>query len=304
VGVKFTNLSLLEALAGHFQTIAPYLLRRVALPKSETIEIALSDGDFVDAEYWKGKGNGLAILTHGLEGSSKAVYIRALSESYLKQGWDVLAWNFRGCSGRMNKNVKLYHSGAYEDLKEVVEFASVRFQPEKIHLAGFSLGGNLTLVLLAKMSLDWLQKMNIEKGLAISPPLNLAASSKKLDSFWNKAYRYIFLRNLKNKIIKKWQQFPDSIDLSRLPLCKTIFDFDEYYTAPMHGFDGAADYYKQCSSLHQLHQIAIPTEIVLAKNDPMLARGNYKEIININPLLSVKILEKGGHCGFWGMEIY
>ena len=302
--VNSSKLSILEAIKGHFQTILPYLFRKVDLPDSESIEIALSDGDFVDAEYWKGQGYGLAILSHGLEGNSNAVYMRAMTQSYLRQGWDVLAWNFRACSGRMNQNLRLYHSGAFEDLKEVVEFAHNRFQPIKIQVIGFSLGGNMTLLFLAKMGLKWLQEMKIEKGLAISPPINLWASSRKLDSIWNRAYRFNFLKDLKNKIKEKSRQFPKDIDLSKLPACKTIFDFDHLYTAPMHGFDGAIDYYTQCSSLYHLSEISIPTMIILAKNDPMLARGNYDELENLNPLLTIKILEKGGHCGFWGMGIF
>ena len=302
--LKKQKLTPTEAIKGHFETILPYFFRKVKLPHAEQIEISLPDGDFVDAEYWIGGGQGLAILTHGLEGDSKAVYIRGLCKSYLQQGWDVLAWNFRGCSGRMNRHLRLYHSGAYDDLQAVVEFASIRFLPQKVQLAGFSLGGNLTLVFLAKMGKAWLQNMHIERALAISPPLNLAACSKKLDSFWNRPYRYRFLTALKDKIKAKAKQFPSEIDLSSLEACKTIFDFDHHYTAPMHGFNGAADYYEKCSSLYHLPDIEIPTLIILAKNDPMLARGNYEDLEKINPKVLIQILERGGHCGFWGNGIY
>jgi len=304
VKLKMHKLTVTEALKGHIQTILPYLFRKVKLPLSEQIEIPLPDGDFVDAEYWKGSGNGLAILSHGLEGNSKAVYIRALCKSYLSQGWDVLIWNFRACSGRMNRSLRLYHSGAYEDLQSVVEFASIQFTPQKIRLAGFSLGGNLTLVFVGKMEKTWLEKMKIEKALAISPPLNLAACSMKLDTIWNRPYRFNFLRALKNKIRSKAQQFPLEIDLRNLETCATIFDFDDHFTAPLHGFKGAEEYYQKCSSLYFLPDISIPTLIIIAKNDPMLARGNYENLENMNPQVTVRILESGGHCGFWGMGIY
>ncbi len=298
------KISIPNAIKGHFQTILPYLFRKVSLPESKKIEIQLQDGDFLDAECWSGKKEGLAILSHGLEGNSNAVYIRALAKSYLEKGWDVLAWNFRGCSGRMNKNPRLYHSGAYHDLMEVVEFAKKEWNPEKIHVAGFSLGGNLTLVFLARMSQNWLLEMKIEKGLVISPPLNLSASSKKLDSIWNRPYRYNFLRQLKSKIKAKSDQFPGLIDLSNIPKCKTIFDFDEYYTSKIHGFEGANDYYFKCSSLNHLADIKTSTLVILAKNDPMLARGNYEGLETINPLVGFRILDSGGHCGFWGMNVF
>jgi hypothetical protein len=292
----------MQAMKGHFQTVLPYLFRKVKLPESEKIEIQLSDGDFVDAELWKGSEEGLAILTHGLEGSSKAVYIRALAQSYLNKGWNVLAWNFRGCSGRMNRKEKLYHSGAYEDLKEVIEFAnSLIFS--KIHLAGFSLGGNMTLLALGKES-DWLKLRGVEKALIVSPPINLAGSSAKLEKWWNTPYRINFLYDLKSKIKLKSKQFPGYYRLAEMEKASTIFAFDDACTAPVHGFKGAAEYYRNCSSMYHIKGVTIPTMVVIAKNDPMLARGNYEEIEFQNPLVRFQILEEGGHCGFWGLNVY
>lgn len=266
------------------------------------MEIILSDGDFVDAEFWQGTGEGTAILTHGLEGSSKAVYIRALAKSYLDKGWNVLAWNFRGCSGRMNRKERLYHSGAYEDLKEVILFAN-SLQYSKIHLAGFSLGGNMTLLALGKES-AWLKDHGVEKALVVSPPMNLAASSAKLEKWWNTPYRINFLIDLKNKIRLKSKQFPGYYRLAEMENAHTIFEFDDVCTAPVHGFKGAAEYYRDCSSIYHINGVTIPTMVVMAKNDPMLARGNYGEIGFQNPLVRFQILEEGGHCGFWGMNVY
>ncbi len=297
-----SNLPFFQALKGHFQTILPYLFRKVNLPESETKEIPLSDGDFVDAEFWKGAGEGIAILSHGLEGSSKAVYIRALTQSYLQNGWNVLAWNFRGCSGRMNRKERLYHSGAYEDLKEVIQYANA-LNYSKIHLAGFSLGGNMTLLALGKES-DWLIDHGVEKALIVSPPMNLAGSSAKLEKWWNTPYRINFLHDLKTKIRLKSKQFPGYYQLIEMEKATTIFAFDDVCTAPVHGFNGAAEYYRKCSSIYHIKGVKIPTMVVLAKNDPMLARGNYREIEFQNPAVRFQILEEGGHCGFWGMNIY
>jgi len=169
-------------------------------------------------------------------------------------------------------------------------------------LAGFSLGGNLTFVFLGKVEKTWLAKLRVEKALVILPPLNLAACSRKLDTIW-RPYRFNFLRALKKKIREKARQFPGEIDLSHLDQCKTIFDFDYHYTAPLHGFSVAAEYYQKCSSLYYLPQIEVSTQIILAKNDPMLARGNYEELKKNNPEISIFILGKGGHCGFWGLDL-
>jgi uncharacterized protein len=297
------NLSFAQSIKGHFQTILPYLFRKVKLPESKKIEIILSDGDFVDAEFWEGPVDGIAILTHGLEGSSRAVYIRALAQSYLEKGWNVLAWNFRGCSGRMNRKERLYHSGAYEDLKDVILFSNSVIGFSKIQLSGFSLGGNMTLLALGKES-EWMQSHGVEKALIVSPPINLAASSAKLEKWWNAPYRVNFLRNLKSKIRLKSKQFPGYYRLSEMNKASTIFAFDDACTAPVHGFKGAAEYYKNCSSLYHIKNVMIPTLVVISKNDPMLARGNYKEIEHLNPLVQFQIMEEGGHCGFWGMNVY
>lgn len=298
------RIGLISAVLGHVETLMPYFFRHIRLPDSVWIEIETRDGDFLDAEYWQGKTRQLAILTHGLEGSSQAVYIRALAQSYLAQGWSVLAWNFRGCSGRMNRNLKLYHSGAYEDLADVVEAVHHKYQPEAIHLAGFSLGANLTLVFLAKMPEDWLQSHRVERALVVSPPFNLAASSRKLEMWSNRPYQWNFLRELKSKIERKAAQFPGAIDTRPLKTIQTVWEFDDHFTAPLHGFAGAADYYLQCSSLYQLKNIKTPVLALVAQNDPMLARANYPEIEHINPLLSFTCLPRGGHCGFWGMSIF
>ena len=296
-------LTLWQAFLGHYQTLLPYYFRSVDLPPSKAIEITLSDSDFVDAEYWKGSGKGLVILTHGLEGNTKAVYMRAMAKAYLDRGWDVLAWNFRGCSGRMNRLPVLYHSGAYLDLKDVLAYASQNLSPKKIHLVGFSLGANLTLVATAKLGKEWLGKHGVEKAIAISAPINLAASSHKLELWWSWAYRFNFLRDMKAKIRLKAAQFPKEIDVTQLETISTIFEFDDRFTGPIHGFASAADYYRKASSVYQLTDIEIPTEIVIALNDPMLARGNYAEAIKANPLVHFTLPEEGGHCGFWGRDL-
>jgi predicted alpha/beta-fold hydrolase len=299
-----SRLPLFQALRGHFQTLLPYFFRKVALPESRHLDIVLADGDRVRAEYWLGKEEGkLVILSHGLEGSTSAVYLRALAADYLAAGWSVLAWNFRGCGGPMNLVRRLYHSGAYEDLRDVVRFAMAHFQPGRLRLAGFSLGGNLTLVFAAREA-EWIRSLPLEQVAAISPPLNLAASSAKLDGWQNRPYRLRFMLDLKKKAREKEHQFPGTLDLERLAQTRSLFEFDDLVTGPMHGFAGAADYYRRCSSLYLLDQIEIPFHIVLAENDPMLARGNYGDLMQKNQRLRLHLFPEGGHCGFWNQPYF
>ncbi|HRH34331.1 MAG TPA: alpha/beta fold hydrolase [Catalimonadaceae bacterium] len=299
-----TKISPLLAVKGHFETILPYLFRKTILPISQPFEIPLPDGDFIDAEYWKSDSNtsNMAILTHGLEGNSKASYIRILAKLLLEKGISVLAWNFRGCSGRMNRNLRLYHSGAFEDLASVAEWVHLTFNPNEIQLFGFSLGGNMSLVAGARLGREWFLKNRVVKITAISPPMDLAASALKLEKVWNKPYAVNFLLELKAKIRHKEVQFPSKIDLSKIPLSSSIIRFDDYFTAPLHGFKDAADYYKKCSSRFMLEEIPIPTKIILAKNDPMLARGFLNTLDLDNQSIGFRISDSGGHCGFWGNE--
>lgn len=295
-------LPILQAARGHFQTLLPYFFRRVQLPQAKRIEIPLRDGDFVDADYRISKGIGLAILSHGLEGNSDSVYIRSLTNRYLAKGWDVLAWNFRACSGRLNRHHRLYHSGAIEDLMDVVSYSYEQLRPRRIQLAGFSLGGNLTLLCLGKKS-DWLTGKGVESALAVSAPLNLAASSRKLGRWWNYFYEQRFLRDLKNKVYSKEEQFPGQYPMEKIRYSRSLADFDNHCTAPVHGFADAEEYYRECSCLQVLPDIRIPTLVILAKNDPMLARGNYEEAVRMNSRVRFLITDEGGHCGFWGMGL-
>lgn len=287
-----------HALRGHLQTLIPYFLRQTALPPFAELEIPTPDRDVLDARLYRGSGEGLAILTHGLEGSFDSFYIRTLARVYLSRGWSVLCWNLRGCGQRLNRQTRLYHSGAAEDLLEVVKFARPISESGPLELAGFSLGGNLTLVALARFG-PVLESLGVRKALAVSVPLNLAASSRKLEHWFTFPYRMRFLAALREKVRRKEQQFPGFYPLDAVQRAGRLRDFDDVLTAPLHGFADAADYYRQCSALFHLEHIRIPVDLLIARNDPVLARGNYEEAGRINPgMISFHLTEEGGHCGF------
>ena len=296
------RLSVFRAVHGHVETVLPFLFRKTQLPEKQNFVIPLEDGDVVHAVFWPGQNQRIAILTHGLEGSADASYIRVLARHLLDSGSSVLAWNFRGCGGSMNRLKRLYHSGAYGDLRDVIAFASQQFSPEYIQLYGFSLGGNLTLVAAARLDKTWFQAHGVRQATVISPPMDLAASARKLSRWWNTAYSINFLIDLKAKIRKKAAQFPGEITLENLSNSKSIIRFDDFYTAPMHGFANAADYYRRCSSRFMLEAISVPTRIILSENDPMLARGFLNSMQIDNPLVTLEMYPTGGHCGFWGKE--
>lgn len=292
-------------LNGHFQTIIPSLFRRVKGVQYQRERIRTPDDDFLDLDWSKSghQADRLAILSHGLEGDSSRQYILGMVKALNAQGWDALAWNFRSCSGEPNSQLRFYHSGATEDLEAVVTHALQKGKYQQIALIGFSLGGNLTLKYLGEKGTQLYPQ--IQRSVVFSVPLDLMASSIKIGIRSNGIYNRRFLNSLRNKVKHKAAMMPDRLSLDAYKKIKTIKDFDEYYTAPLHGFGSAEEYYRHCSAKHFLSTISIPTLIVNARNDPFLAPECYpEELVKDLPNVFLEIPQKGGHCGFYSDALH
>lgn len=280
----------------HIETIIPALFRKVKFIPFQRERITTPDDDFLDLDWAKQDSNSVVIISHGLEGNSHKPYVRGMSKAFYQQGFDVLAWNYRGCSGVMNKQLRFYHSGATDDLGTVVDHV-INQGYERVILVGFSLGGNLTLKYLGEESSKISDK--IEKAVAISVPLNLHSSCLKISEANNFVYSKRFLINLKKKVRAKSRLMPDKLDTSKLGTIKTLMAFDEIYTAPIHGFKDAVDYYTKCSSLYFLDNIKVPTLVINALNDPFLASDCYpKEQLESHKYVTLETPDNGGHVGF------
>ena len=284
---------------GHFQSIYPALFRKVSGVKYFREKIVTSDDDFLNLDWSQasgGRSHTLAILSHGLEGDSERPYILGMVRALNRQGYDCLAWNFRGCGGEMNQTAGFYHSGATDDLHAVVEYALDKGY-ERIFLVGFSLGGNLTLKYLGER--DRIRSKKIEKAVVFSVPMDLKACSHAIIQRENAVYMHRFMRSLKPKVAQKAAAFPERIKLAESHLVRTLYDFDDLYTAPLHGFKNAEDYYRQCSSMFFVENITVPTLIVNAANDPIVPLKSLpvKKLEN-HPEVTLEITRDGGHCGF------
>ncbi len=209
-------------------------------------------------------------------------------------GWDVLAWNFRGCGEEPNRLVRLYHSGATEDLGAVVEHAAVSYS--RIALIGFSLGGNLTLKYMGEAP----PHSSVMAAVGISAPVDLAASARMLDQRWsNRIYLRRFIDSLVSKVEAKALHFPDQIDAGGSRALRTFQEFDDRYTSRLHGFRDAEDYWKQSSARQFLLQITRPTLLLNARNDPFLAPECFPFAeAEENACLFLETSESGGHLGF------
>lgn len=284
----------------HSQSIFPALFREVNLDGVQVERITLSDGDFVDVDWYLAGQLGdkpLLIISHGLEGSSRRHYVLGLAKKAISEGFDVLAWNYRSCSGEMNRARKFYHSGATDDLDQLVNMVIER-GAKAVYLAGFSLGGNLTLKWLGEKGKN--PPAGIRKAVVFSVPLHLSSSSQTLAKLENWMYSNRFLKTLVAKVQQKVQQFPDLIPEDKLSQINTLWDFDEIVTGPIHGFAGAEDYYQQSSSIFLLPQIHVPVLIVNAANDPFLSPQCFPtELITSLEHVFLEIPKEGGHCGFY-----
>lgn len=278
----------------HLETIFPALLRRVDLPACQRERIDTPDRDFLDLDWLRHPVNDkLVILSHGLEGDSRRPYIKGMARAFFNNGYDVLAWNFRGCSGEMNRLLRFYHSGSTDDLDTVIGHALNLGRYNAIFLVGFSLGGNITLKYLGEK-----HRSEVKRAVVFSVPLDLQTSCEKISKPSNWIYAQRFLRSLKRKVAVKASIMPE-LDTAPLARIRTLKQFDDHYTAPLHGFYDAADYYTQCSSIRFVAQIAIPTLIVNTLNDPFLSPACFPvRMLEGHPSVTLQILPRGGHVGF------
>ncbi|MGK0176223.1 MAG: putative alpha/beta-fold hydrolase [Lentimonas sp.] len=283
---------------GHLQTVYPTFFRKVQPVTREHERITTPDDDFLDL-YWAKKHSSqrLAILTHGLEGSVHSIYIQGMANALVQAGWNVLAWNFRSCSSTPNRQLIGYHGGAVDDLLTVLQHVRNKTTVQEIALVGFSLGGNILLKLLGDSgsAID----PRIRAAIALSVPCDLADSAKQMERLTNRFYMNRFLKKLRSKVREKQTRFPDKINDHGLDQMRTLREFDNVYTAPIHGFKDASDYWQNCSSCTRLETIAIPTLLINALDDPFLAKSCYPiEQAKNNPMLHLETPENGGHIGF------
>ena len=212
-----------------------------------------------------------------------------------KGGWDALAWNYRGCSGEPNRQLRSYHNGATEDLSLVIDHAAASGQYTEIALIGFSLGGNLTLVHLGRDRVNPL----VSKAVVFSVPCDLEAAAGTLAMAKNAIYMKRFLKLLHDKIKEKMRVLPGALDDADYEAIKTFREFDDRYTAPIHGFKDARDYWRQCASRQFIPAIDLPTLIINAGNDPFLPPACYPvQEAAKNANVTLKIPGSGGHVGF------
>lgn len=287
---------------GHRQTLFAWAKRRhfprLPAPAERHFDVA-SDARVLAHCHWHDRtgDHPTLILLHGLEGSSNAHYMRGIASKAWTAGWNVVRLNQRNCGGTEALSKGLYHSGLTSDpmfvLRELIE----RDGLSSLAIAGYSLGGNLTLKLAGELADT--APSELKAVCAVSPTLDLPVCVEALERRSNIAYEFNFVRNLKARMRRKAAAFPGDYALEPLKRVWTVRQFDEAYTAPLHGFRDAADYYHRASALRVVDRIRVPTLIISAVNDPFVpAHPLEGAAVTSNPWITTVVTPDGGHCAF------
>jgi hypothetical protein len=281
---------------GHAQTIYPVLIKAPPPPYRRE-RWQTPDGDFIDLDWIDAAGEApLVVLFHGLEGSSASHYAVSLMTLLRQHGWAGVVPHFRGCSGEPNLMPRAYHSGDSAEIDWVLRRLHRQFPQRAIFAAGVSLGGNALL--------KWLGEREASAGeviaaaAAVSAPLDLTLCGHHLGAGFNRVYTRHFLSTLKRNAAEKLLRFPGLFDGPRMHRARNLYEFDDVVTAPLHGYDGADDYWRRASAKPLLRGIRVPTLLLNARNDPFLPAHGLPQPTEISASVTAEFPHEGGHVGF------
>jgi predicted alpha/beta-fold hydrolase len=286
---------------GHVQTIyawaKPRIFPRLPSPVPRFFDVA-PDARVLAHCHWHAEParHPALLLLHGLEGSSTAHYMGGMADKAFTAGWNVVRLNQRNCGETEHLSRGLYHSGLTNDplfvLRELVDRDGI----SAVAVAGYSLGGNLTLKLAGELGNSF---PALKAVCAVSPTMDLAVCVKALERRSNIAYEFNFVRRLKARMRRKAAFFPHEYSLEELGRVWTVRQFDEAFTAPHHGFRDASDYYYRASAMRVINRIRVPALILTAEDDPFVPVDPFRDpSVADNPFVNVVITRNGGHCAF------
>jgi uncharacterized protein len=289
-------------IGGHMQTIYPAFVPR-PMVRYRRERLAAPDGDvwdfdWVDRDASVGNPDSpIVVLFHGLEGGSGSHYARSLMAAASAAGWRGVIPHFRGCGGELNRRPRAYHSGDHEEVGAMLAAIRARIAPTTpVYAVGVSLGGSALL--------NWLGRAAAEAGgtlhaaAAVSTPLDLTAAGIAIGQGVNRIYTRYFLSTLVPKGIAMARRFPGTLDEAKIRRVRTMHDFDDCVTAPLHGFAGADDYWRRASSKPWLTAIALPTLVLNALSDPFIPAASLPTAREASARVVLEQPSAGGHAGF------
>ncbi len=280
--------------SGHLQTVLPFWLDKPEPELYQTEILELKDGDFLELDWMRSNSSRLMVISHGLEGNSRSYYVKNLAKYFHGKGWDILAWNLRGCGRQMNRLPKSYFAGNTNDLQEVIGHG-VESGYRKIVLIGVSIG--------AVMNLNYAGLKDVPSELkavvSFSAPCDAMECTKAIDRWNSFPYRKKFLDKLKKKALKIEEIHPGTIDVENIHELSSFGEFNKTITAPLNGFERVDDFYEASSCCKALERVSVPTLLVNALDDPILGPMSFPyDIAKNNDQLSIETPQAGGHAGF------
>ncbi len=290
---------------GHLQTLYPALLARRSAVDYRRQRWDTPDGDFIDLDWTENQDSGLRIedgaqpllvLFHGLEGSSRSHYARALMHAAVARGWRGVVVHFRGCSGELNRLPRAYHSGDSAEIDWILRRMQQLQGGAPLYAAGVSLGGNALLKWLGEQGAA--AAAILRSAAAMSAPVDLHAAGTALEQGFNRIYTKNFLMTLIKKSLAQLRVHPRLFDGKRVRAARSLREFDDLVTAPLHGFSDVDDYWTRASSKPYLTQITVPTLMLNACNDPFLPAAALPGAHAVSAAVTTAFPEEGGHAGF------
>jgi predicted alpha/beta-fold hydrolase len=281
----------------HAQTLYGSLLAPAQRPQWRRERWTTPDDDFIDVDRLDGtSGAPTLVIFHGLEGSTDSRYVRVLAQNAHQAGWHVVAPNFRGCGGSMNRLPRSYYAGDSAEIRWILARARSDHDPAQLHAVGISLGGNMLLKWLGEQGLQ--AKNLLTRAAAVAAPLDLRAVGDHLAQGFNRFYTNHFLTTLKQKAQIKFNQYPGLFNLDATLNARNLREFDDHFIAPLHGFANVDDYWTRCSSKPWLPHIQVPTLLLNACDDPFVPKGVLPGPELCSDQVTRDFQAQGGHVGF------
>ena len=283
---------------GHAQTIYPALFLRARLPRYRRERWDTPDGDFIDLDFLDAGPAGAprVAMFHGLEGSSSSHYAVALMRALERARWNGVVVHFRGCSGEINRLPRAYHSGDAPEIGWIL--ARLAQAGEPLYAVGVSLGGNALLKWLGESGTG--ARALLRAAAAVSAPLDLMAAGAALGQGLNLIYTRMFLASLRKKSLDKLDRFPGLFERERMLRARSMRQFDDVVTAPLHGYLDTDDYWTRASAKPVLAGVRLPTLVLNAKNDPFLPAAHLPRPPQVSAMVLLEQPDEGGHAGFPG----
>jgi predicted alpha/beta-fold hydrolase len=284
---------------GHLQTIVPATLvpRPAVAYRRERWDTP--DGDFIAIDFAQPEPAAveapLLVLFHGLEGGSNSHYARAVMRHFADRGWRALVAHFRGCGGEPNLLPRAYHSGDSAEADWILRRIHARWRDATLHAVGVSLGGNVLAKWLGEREDD---ARFVRAAASVGSPLDLTAGGIALGRGFNLVYTRMFLASLKRKALAKLAHWPDIAQVESIRSARTLHAYDNAFTAPVHGFRDADDYWTHASGKPWLRGVRVPHLVLNARNDPFVPADSLPTAREVSNFVTLEQPAGGGHIGF------